>query len=102
MTRTRLPHRRPSTVYEFDHEGHRYQASVSYGVHGRPLEVFLTTGKPGTGVETLSRDCAVACSLALQYGAGIETLAAAMTRLDEGRAAGPLGKLLDLVAGDLK
>jgi ribonucleoside-diphosphate reductase alpha chain len=98
MIRHSLPNRRASETLEFEHEGHRYRGSVSYDRRGKPLEVFLTTGKPGTGVETVSRDAAVAVSLALQHGTPLETLRKAITRLDDGRPAGPLGVLLDAVA----
>lgn len=95
MSREHLPNRRPCQTITFEHEGHRFKATVSYFEDGRPAELFLTTGKPGTGVETVSRDCAVAVSLALQHGVPVETLRHAITRLDDGTAAGPLGKVLD-------
>ena len=95
--RNTLPNRRPSETFAFDHEGHLYIASVGYDWHGHPAEVFLTTGKPGTGVETVSRDCAVAVSLALQHGTPLATLRQALTRLDDGSAAGPMGRLLDTI-----
>ena len=95
--RLTLPNRRPSETFTFDHEGHRYIGSVSFDRSGQPFEVFLTTGKPGSGVETVCRDCAVAVSLALQYSAPLATLRHAMTRLDDGSAAGPMGKLLDTI-----
>lgn len=65
MTRILLPSRRPSETFEFLHENQRYLGSVSFDHDGRPLEVFLTTGKPGSGIESTSRDLAVAASLAL-------------------------------------
>ena len=34
-------------------------------------------------------------SLALQHGVSVDTLRHAITRLDDGAAAGPLGKVLD-------
>ena len=40
----------------------------------------------------------LAVSLALQHGTPLETLRKAVTRLDDGRPAGPLGVLLDAVA----
>ncbi len=98
MTRKHLPNRRPSEVVQFEHEGHRYLGSVSVDFFGCPVEVFLSTGKPGTGIETVSRDAAVAVSLALQHGTPLDTLRRAMTRLDDGSPAGPLGLLLDAVA----
>ena len=95
MTRITLPNRRPCETLEFEHEGHRYRGCIGFDRRGRPLEVFLSTGKPGAGVETACRDAAVAVSLALQHGAPIDTLRHAMTRLDDGSPAGPLGVLLD-------
>jgi hypothetical protein len=95
MTREHLPNRRLSETIAFAHEGHSFTGTVSYYPDGRPAELFLSTGKPGTGVETVSRDCAVAVSLALQHGVPLETLRHAITRLDDGTAAGPLGKVLD-------
>lgn len=98
MNRVAIPNRRPSETFEFGHEGHRFLGSVSLDQFGRPIEIFLTTGKPGSSVETVSRDAAVAVSLALQHGTPLDTLRHAMTRLDDGRPAGPLGLLLDMVA----
>lgn len=102
MTSTRelLPNRRPSETFAFTHDGFTYTATVSRFHDGRPAELFLTTGKPGTAVETVARDAAVAVSLALQHGAPLATLALAMTRLDDGSAAGPLGKALEMIGGD--
>lgn len=98
MSRTRLPDRRGCETLEFEHEGHRYRGTIGFDREGRPLEVFLSSGKPGTGVETACRDAAVAASLALQHGTPVLTLRHAMTRLDDGSPAGPLGVLLDAMA----
>lgn len=95
--RTQLPPRRQSEIINFDHDGITFKGQVSYGPHWQPLEVFLDGGKSGTAVQNVSRDSAVAVSLALQHGAPLETLRLSMTRNDDGSAAGPLGKLLDLV-----
>jgi hypothetical protein len=97
--RTRLPNRRQSETFEFTHEGHRYTACVGFDRKGAPAEVFLSTGKPGSGLEAVARDLAVTLSLGLQFGVPVDTLRHAVTRLDDGTAAGPAGKLLDLVAG---
>lgn len=98
MTRTHLPNRRQSETVEFTHEGHRLTASVSYDRQGRPLEVFLSAGKVGTGIEHAARDLAVVTSLALQHGVPLATLQHALTRLDNGKPAGPMGVLLDMVS----
>lgn len=99
MTRTDIPTRRPSEIIAFDHNGIAYDGQVSYLMDGTPIEIFLHGGKTGTPVQAVARDSAVAVSLALQFGAPIKTIRAALTRLDDGSAAGPLGQLLDLIVG---
>jgi len=99
MTRTRLPNRRPGEAVVFDHGGMLYTGHISFAVDsGRVTEAFLDGGKAGTAVQAMARDAAVLASLALQHGAPIEVLRHAMTRNDDGSAAGPMGALLDLVA----
>lgn len=94
-----LPNRRSSEFYNFEHDGHRYRASVSRFEDGSLAEVFLDGSKPDTAVAIVGRDLAVAASLALQYGCPVETLRKALSRLHSGEAAGPLGALLDIVDG---
>ena len=96
VERDQPPHRRPCERIRFEHGAHRYYATI--GRHpetGRLTEVFLQCAKSGTELEALARDCAVLTSLCLQFGCPVETLQRAVTRLDDGRAAGPLGCLLD-------
>jgi hypothetical protein len=96
--RQRLPNRRRSELYNFQHGGHSYRASVSRFEDGRLAEVFLDATKPDTGVSVAGRDLAVAASLALQFGCPADTLRKALSRLSTGAAAGPLGVLLDLLS----
>jgi hypothetical protein len=98
MNRERLPNRRPSLSFAFEHGGHKFTATVGVYSDGRPAELFLSSGKAGTAVEAVARDLAVVASIALQHGAAIDTLLHAITRLEDGSAAGPMGKLLDLIA----
>ncbi len=95
MTRTALPNRRQSINLAFLHGPIAYQGSMSYGPDGQIAEVFLSGGKIGSEVEAVARDCAVMVSLGLQYGVPIEVMRRAVTRLDDGAAAGPMGQLLD-------
>ena len=98
MTRIAIPNRRPSEVFSFEHNGIAFTGSVSRRQEDwRVVEVFLDGGKPGTPVQSVARDTAVAASLALQHGASLPTLRAALTRNDDGSPAGALGALLDLV-----
>ena len=71
---------------------------VGFDRQGRAQEIFLGTARPGTGLETACRDAAVAASLVMQYGTPIQTLRHAVTRFDDGSAAGPLGELLDAMS----
>lgn len=96
MTRTPIPNRRQCEVVAFAHDGIAFKGSVSFLPDGQPCEIFLDGGKAGTAVQHVARDSAVAASLALQYGAPLEVLRAAMTRTDTGESAGPLGKFLEL------
>ena len=97
MARETLANRRQTQTFRFDHEGHRYYGSVSRFRDGRPAEVFLDAGKPGASIQAIARDGAVFVSLALQHGCPLEVLRKAITRLDDGTAAGPFGRLLDMV-----
>ena len=97
VAREILPNRRETDTFRFDHAGHRYYGSVSRFKDGRPAEVFLDAGKPGASIQAIARDGAVFVSLALQHGCPLEVLRKAITRLDDGSAAGPFGTLLDIV-----
>ena len=93
MTRAFLCNRRHSERLTFTHGGLGYTATVSHFSDGRPAEVFLDAGKPGSAIQHIARDLGVVTSIALQYGATANELAHALTRLDDGAPAGPLGEL---------
>jgi hypothetical protein len=98
--RRHLPTRRLCNVVQFEHGGIRYYGSVGHLAEDRTdsiIEIFLDAGKPGSALQHMARDTAVVASLALQYGCPISAVRKAVTRLDDGSAAGPLGALIDLV-----
>ena len=95
--REALPNRRQTQTFKFEFAGIRHHCSVSHYSDGRPAEIFIDAGKVNTGVQNIMRDGAILISLALQFGAPVETLRHAMTRDDTGSAASPLGALLDLI-----
>lgn len=113
-TRTVLPNRRPCETFDFEHApdrgmaGIRYTATVGYGTevgeepdHKVKLivsEVFLNSSKLGSGSDSSARDAAIATSIALQYGARLQTLCRAVTRNEDGSPASPIGRLLDILA----
>jgi hypothetical protein len=97
-TRRLLRNRREHFVETFERDGQPFTLGVGRFANGEPAEIFLTGGKPGSGISIAARDAAIAVSLALQFGASLETLQHAMTRLSDGRAAGPVGEALDRIA----
>jgi hypothetical protein len=87
-------------MLNFEHAGFNYVAGIGRYEDGRLGEVFLNVAKTGTAVETMAHDLAVTISIALQHGAPIETLRRALKRERDGSAAGPIGRLLDLIAAE--
>ena len=99
--RERLPARRAHEALSFVHGGFAYTAGVGRFGDGRIGEVFLSASvKSGTIIESWARDAAVLASIALQHGADPETIRKALTRDERGKAAGPVGELLDLLASE--
>jgi hypothetical protein len=97
MIRRRLPNRRMSVNSSLD-DG-RYTATVGFDELARPRELFLSGGKPGSAMDALLGDVAVAVSVALQHGVRASAMAASV-----GRAGAPsvavsvVGQALDLIA----
>ena len=100
--RRRLPDRRGSETFEIECGGLIYLATVSHFDDGRPGEIFLTNHKAGSAADTAARDAAITCSIALQFGADLETVRKALCRDSQGKASGPLGVALDVLAGIAK
>jgi hypothetical protein len=99
LQRCRLPNRRPHLVLEFEHGGFAYTAGIGFFDEAgqQPAEIFLTTAKHGTLLDTNARDAAIAASLLLQHGCPVEKLRRALTRYADGSASGPLAHALDLI-----
>ncbi len=96
LTRNVLPTRRANETWDFTFNGIRYTVGVGYYENGDVGEIFTDVpGKSGTLSEVTARDLAVALSIAIQYGAPIEVLRNAMTRLADGGPAGPGGAIMD-------
>jgi hypothetical protein len=95
MSRQRLPNRRACESFEFRHDGFAFTASVGYFQDGRVAEIFLSSHKPGSPIEAIARDAAVTVSIALQFGAELETIRAALTKDHDGSPATLLGAALD-------
>lgn len=96
--RQRLPDRRASETFSLECAGLAYLATVSRFADGRPAEIFLSNHKAGSAADTAARDAAIACSIALQFGANIKTIRKALCRDSRGNPSGPLGIALDRLA----
>jgi hypothetical protein len=98
MTRTRLPDRRAAETFEIEVAGLKYIATVGRFANGRIAELFLSNHKSNSAADTNARDSAIVFSIALQFGADLETICKALCRDSQGRASGPLAAALDRVA----
>ncbi len=99
QSRRILPTRRESETITFNLGGMEYIAQVSFFRPNQPAEIFLHAGKPGTDINTASRDIGIAASLALQYRCPPEVLLKALTQSPTPSGAGlvhdgPLGVAL--------
>ena len=97
--RTKLPPRRASTVFDFRHGEINYQVGFASFDDGTVAEIFAHVTKETGVLSAIMRDAAVLASIALQYGAPLETLRSALTRQEDGIGpASPIGAVLDAVA----
>jgi hypothetical protein len=78
----------------------KFTASASRYADGRLAEVLIDNHKAGSAIGTLVRDTAIVFSLAIQHGADPEAIRRALCRDGAGRALGPLGAVLDILAGE--
>lgn len=100
--RQRLPDRREHELIDFEHGGFCYVGGVGRFDDGALAEIFLNVAKSGTTIESHARDAAIVASIALQYGATVDTIRHALTRNGDGTASGALGTLLDLLVGEIE
>ena len=98
--RERLPNRRQCELREFSHAWLDFTLCAGSYPDGRIAEIFLSSHKPGSPIEAIARDAAVTVSIALQFGAPLETIRAALTKDHDGRPATLLGAALDAVADE--
>lgn len=111
MTRVPLFPRRAAHSFEVEHfdplatpggMALRFHITVGEYKDGKPGEVFVTAlGKAGRGsmLEALARDAAILISIAIQYGAPIETMRRAITRDEQNRPMTFVGAVLDAMEG---
>ncbi len=96
--RRRLPNRRRSETFDLESQGLKFTATISRFADGTLGEIFLCNHKAGSMAGINAQDSAVVCSIALQYGVPLDVIRKALMRDERGRASGPLGAALDLLA----
>ena len=97
--RQRLPNRRGSITFDVEAFGLTFTVTASRFSDQHLAEVFIRNHKCDSAAGIMASDCAIAASLALQFGCPAEVLARALSRDSRGNATGPLGIALDLLAG---
>lgn len=96
--RHRLPNKRAAEHFELECAGLKYTCTIGRFPDGRIGEIFLNNHKINSAADVAARDAAISFSIAIQYGADLETIRAALSRDAQGRATGPLGAALDRIA----
>ena len=94
-TRRCLPQRRSSATFELNFWGQKFAVGIGYYPDGRIGEVFVSADKIGGQIEALARDAAILISLALQFGAPLETIQHALTRDTRGEPASLAAAVVD-------
>jgi ribonucleoside-diphosphate reductase alpha chain len=97
--RQRLPNRRGSITFDIEAFGLTFTVTASRFSDQRLAEIFIRNHKCDSAAGIMASDCAIAASLALQYGCPTEVLARALSRDSRNNATGPLGIAVDLLAG---
>jgi hypothetical protein len=95
--RRALPMRRRCETMQIDFGGlmKSHVITIGYYDDGSIGEVFINSGRSGEPVEAIARDGAVVLSVALQYGASLDTIRHAVTRDDQGQPTSIVGAVVD-------
>lgn len=101
-TREALPLRRNAVSFDVQHAfpgggPQRWLATVGFYHDGRPGEVFVDAPKDLNIIGLLAREAAVLASIALQHGASVDELRAALVRDDDGAPHSVMGTVLDFI-----
>ncbi|MET4345520.1 hypothetical protein ABIC07_005022 [Bradyrhizobium sp. RT9a] len=97
IPRQRLPNRRASETFSFEHAGATFTMSAGYYSDGRLGEIFINAAHANSLLDALASDAAIALSFALQHGADFAAIKHAMKRNSRGEPSSPIGAALDQV-----
>lgn len=96
--RQRLPNRRASETLSFEHGGTDITVTAGYYRDGRLGEIFINAGHANSTLDAIVSDAAIAVSFALQHGADLTTIKAALKRNSQGDPSSPIAAALDRIA----
>jgi hypothetical protein len=100
MARERLPNRRGSISFNFEHRGLGFTRTYSCFSNGRVAELFITNHKVASAVDVDARDAAIILSFALQFGADISAIGKALCRDPRRNPRGVIGAALHIIAAE--
>jgi hypothetical protein len=92
-----LPGRRYCETSSFEHAGADFTMSIGHYADGRVGEIFIGAALANSPLDALASDAAIAISFALQHGADLDLIRAAMKRNSHGQPSSPIGAALDRV-----
>ena len=92
--REKMPDRRETETFSFEHEDLSYIASLGRFSDGRLSELFISGGIVGSSVRIMTQELSVLLSISLQHGVPLKTLRDGLPKLNNGKFAGPLGNAI--------
>lgn len=98
--RRRLPNRRGSEAFALEAGGPDFAGTASRFADGSLGGVFLQNHKAGSTSGIIASNAVIAASFSLQFGCPVGTLCTAVCRDARGTATGPLGVVVDMLAGE--
>ncbi len=97
MTRLKLPSRRLAENHDVIFQGMEVQVTLGWSDDGHIKEVFASTRKIGTQMDTMVRDTSVLLSIALQMHATAEMLQRSLTMTESGTPEGFAGVIVRMI-----
>jgi hypothetical protein len=106
MTRERLSDRRAAVTFDFVHvtpagQVFDFTAHVGFYPDGRPGEVFVDGAHLSSQTDVEAHDAAIVLSFALQHGASLGKISAALLRGESGEPHGVIGALCDAIKREI-
>lgn len=98
--RSRLPNRRSCLTFDFEHAGIGYTATIGFYGHGAVGEIFLSCKRVSSAADAGANALGYLCSLLMQHGCSLETIADALPRDNLGRPDSVLGIAIGLLGAN--